>query len=99
MSFYNNIITICENIGCEYLTDAVLKNYTSFKIGGKADLMVFPDSEEKIISVFKEINNLSIPYLIIGKGSNMLVSDSGFRGIVINTCKFDKIVLIDDETV
>lgn len=99
MSFYNNIITICENIGCEYLTDAVLKNYTSFKIGGKADLMVFPDSEEKIISVFKEINNLSIPYLIIGKGSNMLVSDSGFRGVVINTCKFDKIVLIDDETV
>lgn len=99
MSLYNDIITICENIGCEYLTDAVLKNYTSFKIGGKADLMVFPDSEEKIISVLKEIKKSSIPHLIIGKGSNMLISDSGFRGVVINTCRFDKISLIDDETI
>lgn len=99
MSLYNEIISLCENIGCEYLTDAVLKNYTSFKIGGKADLMVFPDSENKIISIIKKINELNLPVLIIGKGSNMLVSDSGFRGVVINTCRFDKICLIDDETI
>ena len=99
MSFYNEIITLCENIGCEYLTDAVLKNYTSFKIGGKADLMVFPDNEEKISSIIKTVNELSVPMLIIGKGSNMLVSDSGFRGVVINTCKFDKITLVDDTTI
>lgn len=99
MSFYNEIRTLCENIGCEYLTDAVLKNYTSFKIGGKADLMVFPDTEEKISSLIKKINDLSVPLLVIGKGSNILVSDSGFRGVVINTCKFDKITLIDETTI
>ena len=99
MSFYNEIITLCENIGCEYLTDAVLKNYTSFKIGGKADLMVFPDTEDKISSIIRLLNELSAPKLIIGKGSNMLVSDSGFRGVVINTCKFDKIELIDETTI
>lgn len=99
MSFYNEIITLCEEIGCEYLTDAVLKNYTSFKIGGKADLMVFPDTEEKFSSIIKKINELALPVLIIGKGSNMLISDSGYRGIVINTCKFDKITLIDDTTI
>ncbi len=99
MSLYNDIITLCENIGCEYLTDAVLKNYTSFKIGGKADLMVFPDTEEKISSLIKIINEKSYPVLVVGKGSNMLVSDSGFKGIVINTCRFDKINLIDDTTI
>ncbi len=99
MSFYNEIITLCENIGCEYLTDAVLKNYTSFKIGGKADLMVFPDTEDKISSIIRLLNELSAPKLIIGKGSNMLISDSGFRGVVINTCKFDKIELIDETTI
>lgn len=99
MSFYNEIITVCENIGCEYLTDAVLKNYTSFKIGGIADIMVFPDTENKISHILKTINELSIPYLIIGKGSNMLISDAGFKGVVINTCRFDKITLIDNETV
>lgn len=99
MSFYNEIITLCKNIGCEYLTDAVLKNYTSFKIGGKADLMVFPDTEEKISSIIRTVNELSLPLLIIGKGSNMLVSDSGYRGVVINTCKFDKIALVDETTI
>ena len=99
MSFYNEIITLCENIGCEYLTDAVLKDYTSFKIGGKADLMVFPDSEDKIIAIIKEINKESTPSLVIGKGSNMLISDNGFKGVVINTCRFDKISLVDDETI
>ena len=99
MSLYNDIIILCENIGCEYLTDAELKNYTSFKIGGKADLMVFPDTEDKIISIIKKTNELSLPRLIIGKGSNMLVSDEGFRGIVINTCRFDKIYLIDETTI
>ncbi len=99
MSLYNEIITLCENIGCEYLTDAVLKNYTSFKIGGKADLMVFPDSDEKISSIISYANEKSVPTLIIGKGSNMLISDSGFRGLVINTCKFDDIYLIDETTI
>lgn len=99
MSLYNIICTLCDDIGCEYLTDAVLKNYTSFKIGGNADLMVFPDTEDKLSSIFKAINENSIPWLIIGKGSNMLVSDDGFRGVVINTCKFDKITLLDDTTI
>ena len=99
MSFYNIICTLCDNIGCEYSTDAVLKNYTSFKIGGKADLMVFPDTEEKISSIFKAINDNNIPCLIIGKGSNMLISDEGFKGVVINTCKFDNIKLIDETTI
>lgn len=99
MSFYNDVITLCEKIGCEYSTDAVLKNYTSFKIGGKSDLMVFPDSEEKISSIIRLLNDKSIPYLIIGKGSNLLIPDSGFRGIVINTCRFSKIVLLDETTV
>lgn len=99
MSLYNEIRTLCDNIGCEYSTDAVLKNYTSFKIGGKAEIMVFPDTEEKISSIKNKINELSLPSLIIGKGSNMLISDSGFNGVVINTCKFDKIYLIDETTI
>ncbi len=99
MSFYNEIRTLCDIIGCEYSIDAVLKNYTSFKIGGKADLMVFPDTEEKFSSIIKNINVLSVPMLIIGKGSNMLISDNGFRGVVINTCKFDKIYLADETTI
>ncbi len=99
MSSINDIIALCKKIGCEYSTEAFLKDYTSFKIGGKADLMAFPDTEIKISELYSYANHNSVPVLIIGKGSNLLVSDNGFRGLVINTCKFDKISLLDDTTV
>lgn len=99
MSSINEIIALCEKIGCEYSTEAYLKDYTSFKIGGKADLMAFPDTESKISELYSFSNQSDVPVLVIGKGSNLLVSDNGFRGLVINTCKFDKISLLDDITV
>ncbi len=99
MSLYNQLINLCDDIKCEYLTDALLKDYTSFKIGGKADLTVFPDTVDKLknVSYFAKANGIKI--LVIGKGSNLLISDDGFKGIVINTCRLDEIKLIDETTI
>lgn len=99
MGLINELIALCEKIGCEYSTEAFLKDYTSFKIGGKADLMAFPDTEEKISNLVSFASSNSVPVLVIGKGSNLLVSDEGYKGLVINTCKFDNIKLIDETTV
>ena len=99
MSSYSKLYDLCKKIECEYSTDVLLKDYTSFKIGGKADVMIFPDSIEKLSALISLIGNEKITSLVLGKGSNMLVDDSGFRGVVINTCKLDKITLADDSTV
>ena len=99
MSFITETIDICENIGCEYITDVPMSGYTSFKIGGKAAIMVFPDTEDKLSAIIEYCKRESVKKLLLGKGSNMLVSDDGFKGVVINTCKLDKIELIDDTTV
>ncbi len=99
MGFYSELCTLCQKIGCEFSTEAMLKDYTSFKIGGKADIMVFPDSIIKFINIVKFINENNVPFLVIGRGSNLLVSDEGFRGVVINTCKFDSIELVDENTI
>ncbi len=99
MSSYSKLYDLCKKIECEYSTDVLLKDYTSFKIGGKADVMIFPDSIEKLSALISLIGNEKITSLVLGKGSNMLVDDSGFRGVVINTCKLDKITLADDLTV
>ena len=99
MSSYSKIFDLCKEIECEFSTDALLKDYTSFKIGGKADLMIFPDSTDKLSAVYSFVNNEDIAVLVLGKGSNMLVDDNGFRGVVINTCKLDGLKLIDDTTV
>lgn len=99
MSGYGKIFDLCEKIGCEYITDAMLKDYTSFKIGGVADIMVFPDKVCKLSEIVNYTFQNGIPSFVIGKGSNLLASDNGFKGVVINTCKLDSIKLVDETTI
>lgn len=72
-----------ENI----FTDEPMCNHTTFKIGGNADVLVLPNSKEEIASVIRYLRDNSITYAIIGNGSNLLVSDSGFRGVVVKLSK------------
>ena len=60
-----------------------MKNHTTFRIGGPADIMVFPEEEQQIASVMEKASESGIPCTIIGNGSNILVSDKGIRGLVI----------------
>ena len=99
MSYYNDIKLICEEIGCEYSEETVLSACTSFKIGGKADLFVMPENDEMLATVISACNSRNIRTLILGKGSNLLVSDEGFKGVVICTSKLDEIKLIDETTI
>ncbi len=99
MSSYSEFCALCDDIKCEYAVDVPLRDYTSFKIGGNADILVFPDSVSKVTAVADYARANDIPLLVIGKGSNLLVSDDGFRGIVINTCKMDEIYLLDETTI
>lgn len=60
-----------------------LSAHTTFKVGGPADLMVFPQSVEEIQQLVRTCRKDSIPYMVIGLGSNLLVRDKGFRGVII----------------
>lgn len=99
MSLYSELCRLCDELKCEYSTEAMLKDYTSFKIGGKAGIMVFPDTIEKISEIILFAKSRNIDIFVIGKGSNLLVNDNGINGIVINTCNLDKIELIDETTI
>ena len=73
-------------------TDHPLAEYTTFKIGGPADYYVTPETEEQILALLNLSTQEQISYFILGKGSNILVPDHGYRGIVINLSeKFNKI--------
>ncbi len=58
-----------------------MKRYTTFKIGGKADLLALPESEAQLRAVLAACRE--IPHAIMGNGSNLLVGDGGFRGVLI----------------
>ena len=71
--------------------DEIMKAHTSFKIGGKADFFVSPKNADELKAVICELKRLNMPYFVIGKGSNLLVSDEGIEGAVISLSEFDKI--------
>lgn len=67
-----------------------LKNHTSFKIGGDADLFCQVSDKNDLISVLKEVNLLNIPYILVGSGSNILASSDGYRGLIIKFTSQEK---------
>jgi len=60
-----------------------LRKHTSFRTGGPADLFVIPASRNDLMKLLKCFIKEDIPYYILGRGSNLLISDRGVRGIVI----------------
>ena len=63
--------------------DEPMKKHISFKVGGPADFLVKPKTEEELSQIIKFVKKENIPFLVIGNGSNLLVKDGGIRGIVI----------------
>lgn len=71
------------------LTEEPMKKHTTFRIGGNADYFVTPVNAEQIQSVVAYLKKEKIPFYVVGNGSNLLVSDEGFRGVVIQL--YDKL--------
>ncbi len=76
-----------------------LKKHTSFKIGGKCKILAYPKNSEQVFYILNICKNNGIPYFILGKGSNLLVSDSGFEGVVISSKNLNNIKLISDNEI
>ena len=64
-----------------------MQKHTTFRIGGPADYFVLPHSREEVRSLVGLCRDEGIPYFIMGNGSNLLVSDEGFRGVIIQIYK------------
>ena len=60
-----------------------LKNYTTFRIGGKAKYFFEAKNKEEAIKALKIAKELKLPFFVLGAGSNLLVLDKGFKGLVI----------------
>ena len=67
----------------QFIFSAPMSEHTTFKIGGPADLLIFPSSAEEVSKIFKLIDLFSLPCTIMGNGSNVLVRDKGIRGAVV----------------
>lgn len=63
--------------------DEPMKRHTTFRIGGPADYFLLPSSPEEVKGIIEICKEEKLPYFILGNGSNLLVSDTGYRGVII----------------
>lgn len=72
-----------SRFGARLRTDEPLAAHTSFRIGGPADLFISARSREDIVGAIAAATASGLPWLVLGRGSNVLVDDRGVRGLVI----------------
>ena len=91
---------LCEISGeGNVLKDEPMKMHTTFRIGGPADYFIQPSKIEEIRRIVAVCRECSIPYYIMGNGSNLLVGDKGFRGVIVQVFKQMSDVYADGERV
>ena len=83
MSQLEKLEQLAISLHCDVRNQEPMRKHTTFKIGGPADLFIVVNDVQALQSVYTAAKELGVPCMVIGKGSNLLVKDSGIRGAVI----------------
>lgn len=83
--FYNNMKDMIEE--SRIYVDEPMKKHTTFRVGGPADYFVVPKTKEEVKNIVALCREFDMPYYILGNGSNLLVGDKGYRGVIIQIYK------------
>lgn len=90
------IKSIEEIVGSENIKlDELMKKHTTFKVGGPADILVYPSTYEMVKKVIAACKANNVEYFLMGNGSNLIVKDGGFRGVVIKVDRLNEIKVSD----
>ena len=81
------------------LFDEPMSQHTTFRIGGTADVFVMPENYEQIREVLRLCKEEKLPFFVLGNGSNLLVSDSGYRGVIIQMDRNMEEICLDGEEI
>ena len=84
-SFYDKLTSVIAKE--RVYVDEPMSRHTTFRVGGPADFFVTPKAKEEVRDVICICKEAGMPYYIIGNGSNLLVSDAGYRGVIVQICK------------
>ncbi|NDD05840.1 MAG: UDP-N-acetylmuramate dehydrogenase, partial [Proteobacteria bacterium] len=87
-SLHNAIQNVAPHLvsmlGARVLFNEPLKNHVAYRVGGPADILVFPKTEEELSRICHLCETYSLPLTVIGRGTNLLIKDEGIRGITLS---------------
>jgi len=90
-----DLISRIENIGCKISPNYPMSKYTWLKVGGEADMVVEPNTNDEFIRLLNLLSSSDTPWVVLGEGSNTIVYDKGISGVVISTKKLKNLEIID----
>jgi len=93
MTYIEYIKPLQQSLNLEILTDEPMSKHTSFRIGGAAEIFVRPKTAEEFCLIWDVCLQHQIPITILGDGTNVLISDSGLKGVVVVTNKMNSITV------
>lgn len=97
---YGELITLAKNLGAVVEENVPMSKYTSFKTGGNADLLIIPASVDSLSQIIKKCKALNIKPFVMGNGSNLLVTDSGYKGVMIKIgSNLSSMKMLDENTI
>ena len=84
MDFYHRLL---EAAGSDHvLRDEPMAVHTTFRIGGPADYFIMPSNEKELAEGIALCREVDVDYFVTGNGSNLLVGDGGYRGVIFHIC-------------
>lgn len=94
-----NIIDELKKLNIDIKENESLAKYTTFNIGGSASILIEAKSDDELLELVKLLHELGSNYMIIGRGSNLLISDAGItRPVIVLEKNFAKINVIGEDT-
>lgn len=79
----DKIASLLKGIELKVERDVPLRRYTTWKVGGPAELLVWVDNENRLINMLGILREFGLPYFVLGNGSNVLISDEGVKGATV----------------
>ena len=86
------------NVG-KVIDNYVLKDHTTYKVGGKAICAVVPNDEDALIILLDYLREKNIKYKVLGNGSNVIFNDSGYNGVIIKLDNFNSLKIINNKII
>lgn len=96
MSIVNDIKKM--HVG-KVIQNAVMKDYTTYKVGGKVICIVIPEDDTSLIKLLSYLRENEVKYKIIGNGSNVIFNDKGYDGVIIKLDNFNSLKIINNKII
>lgn len=95
-----NIIKDIKNLHVGKVIDnALMSDYTTYKVGGKVICVVIPEDEDSLIRLLKYLRENNIKNKVLGNGSNVIFNNSGYDGVIIKLDNFNNINIINNKVI